>query len=214
MALLQGMIWGSANAGISSPAKQLGDSGMAGFVWGAMEVTSALAGVATTLRPGALDLTVRLRSAIVQQAVLLVPLLIVDNYLGPAALAGIGLAVAPHLIAVFGLAERVAPPARMGEAMALLGSGLIAGQGIAAANGGSARRGFGLPGGLRPELRVRSRGGTGRSRPGAAEGLRGPGRGPGRAAAHGLGGHFGGGPGPEAQGRTGGVHPKICRPVA
>ncbi|MGW2560655.1 hypothetical protein ACWCXB_15695 [Streptomyces sp. NPDC001514] len=64
-------------AGVSSPAKQLCDSGTAGFAWGAMAVTSALAGL-------------------------------------------------------FGLGERVAPPTRMGEAMALLGSGLIAGQGIAA----------------------------------------------------------------------------------
>ncbi|MEU3725824.1 MFS transporter [Streptomyces sp. NPDC031705] len=133
MALLQGMIWGSANAGVSALAQQLGDPGMAGFVWGAMAVTSALAGIAVTLRPGKRDLTVRLRIAIAAQALLLLPLLAVDGFLGAAAaVAGIGAAVAPHLIAVFGLAERVAPQTRMGEAMSLLGSGLIVGQGISA----------------------------------------------------------------------------------
>ncbi|MFD8978435.1 MFS transporter [Streptomyces sp. NPDC059564] len=144
MALLQGMIWGSANAGISALAQHLGDPGKAGFVWGAMAVTSALAGIAVTLRPGAQDLTVRLRTAIAAQALLLLPLLAVDGLLGAAAaVAGIGIAVAPHLIALFGLAERVAPPSRMGEAMSLLGSGLIVGQGIAALTAGQLAEHFG-----------------------------------------------------------------------
>lgn len=144
MALLQGMIWGSANAGISALAQHLGDPGKAGFVWGAMAVTSALAGMAVTVRPGNQDLTVRLRIAITAQAVLLLPLLAVEGFLGAAAaVAGIGIAVAPHLIALFGLAERVAPPTRMGEAMSLLGSGLIVGQGIAALAAGQLAERFG-----------------------------------------------------------------------
>ncbi|MFI6682826.1 MFS transporter [Streptomyces sp. NPDC050485] len=146
MALLQGTIWGSANAGVSALAEHLGDAGMAGFIWGAMAVTSSLAGLATTMRTAKRDLTVRLRLAIVGQLILLVPLLAVDSFLGAAAaVAGIGLAVAPHLIAVFGLAERVAPSERMGEAMALLGSGLIAGQGIAALAAGQLAQHSGYP---------------------------------------------------------------------
>ncbi|MBW5481339.1 MFS transporter [Streptomyces bambusae] len=133
MALLQGMIWGSANAGTSALAEHLGDTGMAGFVWGAMAVTSSAAGLVVTMRPSTLDPTLQLRIAITAQAVLLLPLLVVDGFLGAAAaVAGIGIAVAPHLIAVFILAEQVAPMERMGEAMALLGSGLIVGQGVAA----------------------------------------------------------------------------------
>ncbi|MEU9030709.1 MFS transporter [Streptomyces sp. NPDC048383] len=144
MALLQGMIWGSANAGVSALAQHLGNPGTAGFVWGAMAVTSALAGGVVTFRPGTRDLTVRLRTAIVAQTVLLIPLLAVDGFLGAtAAIAAIGLAVAPHLIAVFGLAERVAPPTRMGEAMSLLGSGLIIGQGVAALAAGQLAEQFG-----------------------------------------------------------------------
>ncbi|MEV8016107.1 MFS transporter [Streptomyces sp. NPDC086554] len=133
MALLQGMIWGSANAGTSALSAHLGDTGLAGLVWGAMAVTSSLTGLAITMRPITLDLTLQLRIAIAAQAVLLLPLLLVDGFVGAtAAIAGIGFAVAPHLIAVFNLAEHVAPLERMGEAMALLGSGLIVGQGIAA----------------------------------------------------------------------------------
>ncbi|MFJ8077392.1 hypothetical protein ACIQ7Q_26525 [Streptomyces sp. NPDC096176] len=70
----------------------------------------------------------------------------VDGLIGAAvAVAAIGIAVAPHLTAVFGLAERVAPLERMGEAMAFLGSGLIIGQGAAALAAGrlADRSGFG-----------------------------------------------------------------------
>ncbi|MET9771934.1 MFS transporter [Streptomyces sp. NPDC006415] len=133
MALLQGMIWGSANAGTSALSAHLGDTGTAGLVWGAMAVTSALTGLAITMRPIALEVTLQLRLAIVAQTLLLLPLLLVDSFLGAtAAIAAIGFAVAPHLIAVFTLAEQVAPMERMGEAMTFLGSGLIVGQGAAA----------------------------------------------------------------------------------
>ncbi|MFG2596917.1 MFS transporter [Streptomyces sp. NPDC048462] len=133
MALLQGMILGSANAGTSALAAHLGDTGTAGFVWGAMAVTSSLAGLLMTMRPSSLELTLQLRLAVAAQALLLPALLGVGSFLGAtAALAAIGCAVAPHLIVLFTLAERVAPMERMGEAMALLGSGLILGQGVAA----------------------------------------------------------------------------------
>ncbi|MFE6697160.1 MFS transporter [Streptomyces sp. NPDC057718] len=146
MALLQGMIWGSANAGTSALSAHLGDTGTAGLVWGAMAVTSALTGLAITMRPIALELTLQLRLAIVAQTLLLLPLLLVDSFLGAtAAIAAIGFAVAPHLIAVFSLAEQVAPLERMGEAMTFLGSGLIVGQGIAALAAGQLAQHHGHP---------------------------------------------------------------------
>ncbi|UZJ33020.1 MFS transporter [Streptomyces endophytica] len=144
MALGQGLIWGGANAGVSALSKELGDAGMAGFVWGGMAVTSALAGLVTTALPVRRDLTVRLRWAIVAQALLVLPLLAVAGFVGASlVIAGIGVAVAPHLIAVFGLGERIAPAARMGEAMALLGSGLIIGQCAAAVAAGPLAEGYG-----------------------------------------------------------------------
>ncbi|MFD0423897.1 MFS transporter [Streptomyces parvus] len=146
MALLQGMIWGSANAGTSALSAHLGDTGRAGLVWGAMAVTSALTGLAITMRPPAAELTLQLRLAVVAQTLLLLPLLLVDSFLGAtAALAAIGFAVAPHLIAVFTLAEQAAPLERMGEAMTLLGSGLIVGQGVAALAAGQLAQHHGHP---------------------------------------------------------------------
>lgn len=59
------------------------------------------------------------------------------------AVAGIGLAVAPHLIALFGLVERTGPAQRMGEAMTLAGSGLIIGQALAAAVAGPLAEAYG-----------------------------------------------------------------------
>ncbi|MGW1375469.1 MFS transporter [Streptomyces sp. NPDC002446] len=145
MALAQGVIWGGANAGVSALSKQLGDAGMAGFVWGAMAVTSAVAGLVSTARPGKRGLTVRLRIAIMAQTLLVLPLLLVDGFAGATlVIAGIGAAVAPHLIAVFGLGERMAPAARMGEAMALLGCGLIVGQCAAAVAAGPLAQAYGF----------------------------------------------------------------------
>ncbi|WP_310727499.1 MFS transporter [Streptomyces sp. N2A] len=144
MALGQGVIWGGANAGVSALSKELGEAGTAGFVWGGMAVTSALAGLVTTALPVKRDLTVRLRWAIVAQTLLVLPLLAVDGFVGASlVIAGIGVAVAPHLIAVFGLGERIAPAARMGEAMALLGSGLIIGQCVAAVVAGPLAEAYG-----------------------------------------------------------------------
>ncbi|MFE2868276.1 hypothetical protein [Embleya sp. NPDC059259] len=78
-----------------------------------------------------------MRVAIAAQALFVLPLLLGGGLWGTAGtVAVLGLAIAPHLIAIFGLAERVAPIERMAEAMTLLGSGLIIGQGAAAVAAG------------------------------------------------------------------------------
>ncbi|MCX4525994.1 MFS transporter [Streptomyces sp. NBC_01551] len=137
LALLQGAAWGGANTGVNALARALGEPGTAGLVWSAMAVTSSVAGFVTVARPGSADLTVRLRWTIAVQALLTLPLLAVSGLWGATfAVAGIGLAVAPHLIALFGLVERAGPAERMGEAMTVLGSGLIVGQALAAAVAG------------------------------------------------------------------------------
>ncbi|MDX3534938.1 MFS transporter [Streptomyces sp. MB09-01] len=137
LAVLQGAAWSGANTGVNALAASLGEAGAAGLVWAAMAVTSSLAGFVTVSRPGSADLTVRLRWTIAVQAVLTLPLLAVSGLWGAAfAVAGIGLAVAPHLIALFGLVERAGPAERMGEAMTVVGSGLILGQALAAAVSG------------------------------------------------------------------------------
>ncbi|WP_327362694.1 MFS transporter [Streptomyces sp. NBC_01296] len=137
MAVLQGAAWSGANTGVNALAESLGEPGTAGLVWAAMAVTSSIAGFVTIARPASADLAVRLRRTIGVQALLTLPLLAVSGLLGATlAVAGIGLAVAPHLIALFGLVERAGPAQRMGEAMTVVGSGLIVGQALAAAAAG------------------------------------------------------------------------------
>ncbi|MER7733727.1 MFS transporter [Streptomyces erythrochromogenes] len=137
MAVLQGAAWSGANTGVNALAASLGEPGAAGLVWAAMAVTSSIAGFVTVARPGSADLAVRLRWTIALQALLTLPLLAVSGLWAAAfAVAGIGLAVAPHLIALFGLVERSGPAERMGEAMTVIGSGLILGQALAAALAG------------------------------------------------------------------------------
>ncbi|MEU7729363.1 MFS transporter [Streptomyces sp. NPDC040724] len=144
LAVLQGAAWSGANTGVNALAESVGEAGAAGLVWAAMAVTSSLAGFVTVSRPGSADLTVRLRWTIAVQAVLTLPLLAVSGLWGAAfAVAGIGLAVAPHLIALFGLVERAGPAERMGEAMTVVGSGLILGQALAAAASGPLASAYG-----------------------------------------------------------------------
>ncbi|MFE7095794.1 MFS transporter [Streptomyces erythrochromogenes] len=137
MAVLQGAAWSGANTGVNALAASLGAAGAAGLVWAAMAVTSSIAGLVTVARPGPADLAGRLRWTIGLQALLTLPLLAVSGLWAAAfAVAGIGLAVAPHLIALFALVERSGPAERMGEAMTVIGSGLILGQALAAAVAG------------------------------------------------------------------------------
>ncbi|MFK0046053.1 MFS transporter [Streptomyces sp. NPDC090741] len=144
MAVLQGAAWSSANTGVNALAESAGSPGAAGLVWSAMAVTSSIAGFVTVARPGTADLTVRLRRTIAVQALLTLPLLAVSSLWGAAfAVAGIGLMVAPHLIALFGLVERVGPAQRMGEVMTMVGSGLIIGQALGAAAAGPLARAYG-----------------------------------------------------------------------
>ncbi|MFJ1869326.1 MFS transporter [Streptomyces sp. NPDC088097] len=145
MAVLQGAAWSGANTGVNALAESVGQPGAAGLVWASMAVTSSIAGFATVARPGSADLVVRLRWTIWVQAALTLSLWGVSELWGAAAaVAVVGLAVAPHLIALFGLVERTGPAERMGEAMTVLGSGLIVGQALAAAVSGplAARYGY------------------------------------------------------------------------
>ncbi|MCX5298278.1 MFS transporter [Streptomyces sp. NBC_00193] len=144
VAVLQGASWSGANTGVNALAVAVGSPGAAGLVWAAMAVTSSVAGFVIVTRPGTAGLTVRLRRTIAAQALLTLPLLAVSGLWGAAfAVAGIGLAVAPHLIALFGLVERAGPARRMGEAMTLAGSGLIIGQALAAAVSGPLAAAYG-----------------------------------------------------------------------
>ena len=142
LALLQGMFFGAANAGVNAMAAA--DPGVAGLVWATMGVSSALVGLLVTARPGRLPLPSRLRLSLGAQAVLAPGLLLVHTpQAATVALTLLGTAVAPTLIAVFSLAGGIAPAQRMAEAMTWLGSALIIGQGLAAVAAGQLAHRFG-----------------------------------------------------------------------
>lgn len=118
-----GSLFGATQTGATVLATDLGKPGLAGFVHATLGVGSALAGLATAYVPERIG---HERRALVAAWALLafsVPLLLVDTLLATTAtVLVLGLAVAPYMIAVFSLAERVVPPSRVGAAMTMLAS--------------------------------------------------------------------------------------------
>ncbi|MDR7254771.1 MFS family permease [Nocardioides sp. BE266] len=118
-----GSLFGATQTGATVLATDLGSPGLAGFVHATLGVGSALAGLATAYVPERVS---HERRALVAAWALLVfslPLLLVTTLLSTTAtVLVLGLAVAPYMIAVFSLAERVVPPSRIGAAMTMLAS--------------------------------------------------------------------------------------------
>lgn len=144
--VLQGAMFGASQAGITALTERLGVPDQAGLVYAAMGVTSAAAGFAMAAVPARIGLHTRWRAATGALVVLAVPLVLVDT-LGwlYAAVVVLGVAYAPHLITVFGLTERTAPPARLAECMAFLTSGVVGGQAAALAVSGRLAETHGAP---------------------------------------------------------------------
>ncbi|MBA2953466.1 MFS transporter [Nocardioides sp. MAH-18] len=121
--LLIGMLFGATQTGTTALATAAGQPGVAGLVHAALGLGSALAGIATAFIPERIGPERRILVAVSALLVLSLPLLLVD---GIAALvpvvAVLGCAVAPFMIGVFTLAERVVAPARVATAMTVLAS--------------------------------------------------------------------------------------------
>ncbi|GAA1941922.1 MFS transporter [Nocardioides hwasunensis] len=118
-----GSLFGATQTGATVLATEMGRPGLAGFVHATLGVGSAVAGLATAYVPERVPHERRALVAAGALFVLSLPLLLVDSLLGTAAtVLVLGLAVAPYMIAVFSLAERVVPPARVGAAMTMLAS--------------------------------------------------------------------------------------------
>ncbi|MFE6364490.1 MFS transporter [Streptomyces sp. NPDC057806] len=131
---LQGAMFGACQAGITALTERLGRPEQAGLVYAAMGVMSAVAGLAMAAVPARVGLPARWRAATAAAFALSLPLLWTDSLAGLYAVVTVlGVAYAPHLITVFGLTERVVPPARLAEAMAVATSALVAGQALAVA---------------------------------------------------------------------------------
>jgi MFS family permease len=134
--LLIGMIFGATQTGTTVLATAEGRPGLAGLVHAVLGVSSVITGLAVAgLSP---RFTYERRLAVFAAALfgLSVPLLMVGSLAAVVpAIFALGLAVAPYMITVFTLAERIVPVTRVGAAMTLLagatGIGYALGSGIA-----------------------------------------------------------------------------------
>ncbi|GAA1921196.1 MFS transporter [Nocardioides lentus] len=133
---LIGTLFGSVQTGATALATAAGQPGAAGGIHATLGVGSVVAGLATAYLPARIGHDRRVLAAAVGLVVLGAPLLLVSS---PATavpvVAVLGLAVAPYMIAVFSLGERIVPAARVGAAMTLLaaatGVGYAVGSGTA-----------------------------------------------------------------------------------
>jgi MFS family permease len=131
-----GIVFGSAQTATSVLATAAGVPGMTGLLHALLGVGSVVAGLAVTALPASFGYERRMRLFAVALFVLSLPLLLVGS-LGVLAFAllVLGLAVAPYMISVFTLAERITPVQRTGAAMTALaattGLGYAVGSAIA-----------------------------------------------------------------------------------
>ncbi len=116
-----GMLFGGTQTGATVLATEAGQPGVAGLVHATLGVGSAVAGIATAYLPARIGHERRALVAAVALVVLSLPLLVVGGLAGVTVVVLVlGLAVAPYMIAIFTMAERVVPAHRVGTAMTLL----------------------------------------------------------------------------------------------
>lgn len=143
---LQGAMFGACQAGITALTDDLGHPEQAGLVYAAMGVMSAVAGLSMAAVPARIGLHTRWRIATAALVVLSVPLVFVGSlWQLYAVVVVVGIALAPHMITIFGLTERVVPATRLAESMAFLMSGIVAGQALALAVSGRLAESSGPP---------------------------------------------------------------------
>ncbi|MBD3945130.1 MFS transporter [Nocardioides ganghwensis] len=118
-----GMLFGATQTGATVLATDAGTPGVAGLVHATLGIGSAIAGLATAYVPERIGHERRALVAAWALLALSLPLLVVDSLAtATVTVLVLGVAVAPYMIAVFSLAERVVPPARVGAAMTTLAS--------------------------------------------------------------------------------------------
>jgi MFS family permease len=131
-----GSLFGSVQTGTTVLATEAGHAGVAGLVHAMLGVGSVIAGLGTAFLPERIPHERRWLTAAVALPLLSAPLLLVHSI---PALIGVvlllGFAVAPYMIGIFTLGERIVPPTRVGAALTLLagatGIGYAVGSSIA-----------------------------------------------------------------------------------
>lgn len=135
--LLIGSLFGATQTGTTVLATDAGMPGVAGLVHATLGLGSAVAGVATAFLPERIGPERRMLGAAGALLVLSLPLLLVGGL--PTLVVTVGLlgcAVAPLMIAVFSLAERVVVPARVATAMTVLASATGLGYAVGSSTAG------------------------------------------------------------------------------
>jgi MFS family permease len=134
--LIVGTVFGSVQTATSVLATNAGVPGLTGLLHALLGVGSVAAGLCVVRLPDWFAYESRLRVFALGLLVLSTPLLLVDSLktLAPA-LAVLGVTIAPYMISVFTLAERITPQSRTGAAMTALaattGLGYAVGSSIA-----------------------------------------------------------------------------------
>ncbi|WP_017546229.1 MFS transporter [Nocardiopsis prasina] len=143
----QGLFFGGMSTGVTAFADNAGHGDLSGLMYAVMGSSSALAGLMMASLPVGFTLTARVRVAAGGLALLTLPLYLEH---GPATLAVailvLGVAIGPHLVSLFGLIERAAPPSRLSQSMAIILSSLILGQALGSMVSGSLADSFGHQG--------------------------------------------------------------------
>jgi MFS family permease len=149
--LLIGVIFGATQTGTTALATLEGKAGVAGLVHALLGVGSVIAGLSVAGLPERFGYERRLVTFAGALFVLAAPLLAVGTIsaLVPVVIA-LGFAVAPYMITVFTLAERIVPPNRVGTAVTLLAGAT----GIGYALGSALAGGLADLGGYRPAFAV------------------------------------------------------------
>ncbi|MEU3016127.1 MULTISPECIES: MFS transporter [unclassified Nocardiopsis] len=140
----QGLFFGGMSTGVTAYADHAGHGDLSGLMYAVMGSSSAVAGLMMASLPAGFALTARVRVAAGGLALLTLPLYLEH---GPATLAVailvLGVAIGPHLVSLFGLIERAAPPSRLSQSMALILSSLILGQALGSMVAGALADSFG-----------------------------------------------------------------------
>lgn len=140
-----GVVFGATQTGITSLAASVGRPGIAGLVYAALGLGSATAGLATAWLPSRFTLYRRVGLFALVMAVGSLALLPVRNLpIAVVVMVVLGASVAPLLVTVYAVAERITPARRVGTVMTVLASATVAGVALGAGVAGPLAQAFGF----------------------------------------------------------------------
>lgn len=115
-----GAVFGAVQTGVTAYAQETGQPAAAGLIYAVLGIGSAAAGGACGLLPRSFSLRTRYLVFAAAMCAGSLPLLVLPV---PAAIAILSVTIAPYMISLYALTERLAPPHRAGLALTLLCAG-------------------------------------------------------------------------------------------